>query len=79
MPRLPVLLNNLVSVGQVTAVRVPAIRQVLIIYPYVVATSYGLFPNNGSTRFGVPVPPSTDRSPCAAGYFPKSKRRLPSG
>jgi phospholipid/cholesterol/gamma-HCH transport system substrate-binding protein len=75
---LPVLLNNLVSVGQVTALRIPAIRQVLIIYPYVVATSYGLFPNNGSTRFGVPVPPSNDQTPCSVGYFPKSKRRLPS-
>jgi phospholipid/cholesterol/gamma-HCH transport system substrate-binding protein len=75
---LPVVLNNLVSVGQVTAVRVPAIRQILIIYPYVVATSYGLFPDNGSTRFGVPVPPSSSGEPCAKGYFPKAKRRLPS-
>jgi phospholipid/cholesterol/gamma-HCH transport system substrate-binding protein len=72
------VLNNLVSVGQVTAVRVPAIRQILIIYPYVVATSYGLFPDNGSTRFGVPVPPSEDGMPCSVGYFPKSQRRLPS-
>jgi len=74
---LPIVLNNLVSVGQVTAVRIPAIRQVLIIYPYVVATSYGLFPNNGSTRFGVPVPPSNDGPPCDVGYVKKSKRRLP--
>jgi phospholipid/cholesterol/gamma-HCH transport system substrate-binding protein len=75
---LPIVLNNLVSIGQVTAVRVPAIRQILIIYPYVVATSYGLFPNNGSTRFGVPVPPSSQGSPCEKGYYPKAKRRLPS-
>jgi phospholipid/cholesterol/gamma-HCH transport system substrate-binding protein len=74
---LPIVLNNLVSVGQVTAVRVPAIRQVLIIYPYVVATSYGLFPNNGTTRFGVPVPPGSSGSPCDKGYYPKPKRRLP--
>jgi phospholipid/cholesterol/gamma-HCH transport system substrate-binding protein len=74
---LPIVLTNLVSVGQVTAVRIPAIRQVLIIYPYVVATSYGLFPNNGSTRFGVPVPPSNDSPPCSEGYVRKSKRRLP--
>lgn len=75
---LPIVLNNLVAVGQVTAVRIPAIRQILIIYPYVVATSYGLFPNNQSTRFGVPVPPSPDGQPCTKGYVPKSKRRLPS-
>jgi phospholipid/cholesterol/gamma-HCH transport system substrate-binding protein len=75
---LPILLNNLVSVGQVAAVRIPAIRQILVIYPYVVATSYGLFPNNGSTRFGVPVPPPTQGLPCTKGYFPKAMHRLPS-
>jgi phospholipid/cholesterol/gamma-HCH transport system substrate-binding protein len=75
---LPVLLGNLVSVGQVAQVRIPALRQVLIIYPYVVATSYGLFPFNHSTRFGVPLPPSEDGQPCLQGYIPASKRRLPS-
>lgn len=74
---LPVVLNNLVSVGQVTAVRIPAIRQILVIYPYVVATSYGLFPGNGSTRFGVPVPPANGGGPCLQGYIDPSKRRLP--
>jgi phospholipid/cholesterol/gamma-HCH transport system substrate-binding protein len=75
---LPIVLNNLVSVGQVAAVRVPALRQILIIYPYVVATSYGLFPDNGSTRFGIPVPPSPDGQPCTQGYVPPSQQRLPS-
>jgi hypothetical protein len=42
-----------------------------------VATSYGLFPNNQSTRFGVPVPPSTGGQPCTKGYVPTAKRRLP--
>ncbi|MBK5307916.1 MAG: MCE family protein [Frankiaceae bacterium] len=74
---LPITLGNLVSVGQVAAVRIPAIRQVLIIYPYIVATSYGLFPGNGTTRFGVPVPPSYETPPCVKGYIDPSKRRLP--
>ena len=74
---LPVLLGNLTSLGQVSAVRIPALRQVLIIYPYVVATSFGLFPGNQSTRFGVPVPPANDHQPCKKGYFPVKKRRLP--
>jgi phospholipid/cholesterol/gamma-HCH transport system substrate-binding protein len=74
---LPIMLNNLVSVGQVTAVRIPAIRQILVIYPYVVATSYGLFPDNGTTRFGVPVPPSPAGGPCTKGYVPKAQQRLP--
>jgi phospholipid/cholesterol/gamma-HCH transport system substrate-binding protein len=74
---LPVLLGNLTSLGQVTAVRIPAIRQVLIIYPYVVSTSYGLFPGNGSTRFGFPFPPTEDHQPCQQGYVNPKKRRLP--
>ena len=74
---LPVLLGNLVSLGQVTAVRVPALRQILIIYPYVVATSFGLFPGDGSTRFGIPVPPTEDHQPCQTGYLDPKKRRLP--
>jgi phospholipid/cholesterol/gamma-HCH transport system substrate-binding protein len=74
---LPVVLDNLVSVGQVMAVRIPAVRQILIIYPYVVATSYGLFPNNGTTRFGVPVPPSGEGQPCSTGYVKAANRRLP--
>jgi phospholipid/cholesterol/gamma-HCH transport system substrate-binding protein len=75
---LPIVLGNLTSLGQVTAVRVPALRQVLIIYPYVVATSFGLFPGNGSTRFGIPIPPTEDHQPCKKGYLNPAKRRLPS-
>ena len=74
---LPVTLGNLVSLGQVTAVRIPSVRQVLIIYPYIVATSYGLFPGDGTTRFGVPVPPGFDSQPCTQGYIDPKKRRLP--
>ncbi|MDQ1706078.1 MAG: phospholipid/cholesterol/gamma-HCH transport system substrate-binding protein [Frankiaceae bacterium] len=74
---LPILLGNLTSLGQVTAVRIPALRQILIIYPYVVATSFGLFPGNGSTRFGVPIPPANDHQPCKKGYLNPAKRRLP--
>ncbi|MDX6200082.1 MAG: phospholipid/cholesterol/gamma-HCH transport system substrate-binding protein [Actinomycetota bacterium] len=75
---LPITLGNLVSLGQVTAVRIPAVRQVLIVYPYIVATSFGLFPGDGTTRFGVPVPPSEESQPCTLGYVPPEKRRLPS-
>jgi hypothetical protein len=50
---------------------------VLILYPYVVATSFGLVPGNQSTRFGVPVPPANDHQPCKKGYYPPKKRRLP--
>ena len=74
---LPVLLGNATSLGKVTSARIPALRQILIIYPYVVATSYGLFPGNGSTRFGIPTPPEEDHQPCLKGYLDPSKRRSP--
>ena len=74
---LPLLLNDVTSVGRVTAARVPALRQVLIIYPYVVATSFGLFPGNGSTRFGIPTPPEEDHQPCLKGYLSPKDRRSP--
>jgi phospholipid/cholesterol/gamma-HCH transport system substrate-binding protein len=74
---LPITLGNLVSLGQVTAVRIPAVRQVLIVYPYIVATSFGLFPGDGTTRFGVPVPPGEDSQPCTKGYIDPAHRRLP--
>ena len=74
---LPTLLGNATQLGKVTSARVPALRQILIIYPYVVATSFGLFPGNGSTRFGIPVPPEEDHQPCKKGYLDPSKRRSP--
>lgn len=74
---LPELLGNATQLGQVTSPRVPALRQILVIYPYVVATSFGLFPGNGSTRFGFPAPPEEDHQPCKKGYVPPSKRRSP--
>jgi phospholipid/cholesterol/gamma-HCH transport system substrate-binding protein len=74
---LPVLLDNAASLGRVTSRRVPALRQILVIYPYVVATSYGLFPGNGSTRFGFPTPPEEDHQPCKKGYLDPQKRRSP--
>ena len=74
---LPVLLGSATSLGKVTSARIPALRQILIIYPYVVATSYGLFPGNGSTRFGFPTPPEEDHQPCKKGYLDPSKRRSP--
>ena len=74
---LPVLLGNATSVGKVTSRRVPALRQILVIYPYVVATSFGLFPGNGSTRFGIPTPPEEDHQPCKKGYVKPENRRSP--
>lgn len=64
---LSVLLNNGVTLGGVTGSRLQSLREVLILYPYVIATSFGVF-SNGQTRFGVPTPPTTSPSVCTQGY-----------
>lgn len=85
---LPLMLNNLTSLGQVIAVRLPALQQVFIGYPYVIATTFGIFPgcpgNPESThcastvRFGIPTPADFEPGPCTRGYLPPPAHRLPS-
>jgi phospholipid/cholesterol/gamma-HCH transport system substrate-binding protein len=72
---LPVLLGNLVFVAQVQKVRIPAIRQILVLYPNVVAGGFTVTPNDGTAHFGLvstqtpQVCPSTDK-----GYATTKKR-----
>jgi phospholipid/cholesterol/gamma-HCH transport system substrate-binding protein len=73
---LPVLLTDLVTFGLPISQRTAALRQVLIGYPYVIATTFGIFPGNG-TRFGIPMPADNDVPPCTTGYIPDSQHRLP--
>lgn len=63
---LPVLLANLVTVAQVQKVRIPAIKQILVTYPNVVAGGFTVVPGDGTTHFGL----VTDSSPppCTNGY-----------
>lgn len=72
---LPILLGNLVSLGQVTELRQTDVRSVFIVYPYVVATGFTAFPG-GHTTFTVPFPPTTTPGECTQGY-PTSVRRDP--
>jgi phospholipid/cholesterol/gamma-HCH transport system substrate-binding protein len=64
---LTTLMNNGIAIGKEAAPRTEEIRMALILYPYVIATSFGVF-NNGQTRFGVPTPPTTQPSDCTQGY-----------
>lgn len=74
---LPVLLDNLVFAAQVQKVRIPALRQILVTYPNVVAGGFTVTPGDGTAHFGfvgnmaAPPCPSTD-----PGYAP-TKRRDP--
>src|SRR3954447_16501161 len=72
----PVLMSALVSFGLPMSQRTAALRQVLIGYPYVIASTFGIFPGNG-TRFGVPIFGDNDVPPCTKGYIPDDKHRLP--
>lgn len=64
---LTTLINNGVSLGQVVQPRIQSLRTALILYPYIIATSFGVF-NNGQTRFGVPTPFTTSPAVCTKGY-----------
>ena len=68
---LPVLLDNLVFASQVQAVRIPALRQILVTYPNVVAGGFTVTPGDGTAHFGL----STTHAPppCTAGY-PRRQR-----
>lgn len=68
---LPVLLDNLVSTAQVQAVRIPALRQILVTYPNVVAGGFTVTPGDGTAHFGF----ASTQSPgvCTAGYGSTTK------
>ncbi len=70
---LPVLLNNLVTVAQIQKVRLPALRQILVTYPNVVAGGFTVAPGDGTTHFGLVTEP--DPPVCTAGYG--TERRSP--
>lgn len=60
---LPILLSNLVTVAQVQKVRLPAIRQILVTYPNVVAGGFTVTPGDGTAHFGL----ATSQSPGVCG------------
>ncbi|MDP9182721.1 MAG: MCE family protein [Actinomycetota bacterium] len=72
---LPVLLGNLVFVAQIQKVRIPALRQILVLYPNVVAGGFTVTPGDGTAHFGLVtsqepgVCPSSDK-----GYATTKKR-----
>ncbi|MEO6204901.1 MAG: MlaD family protein [Mycobacteriales bacterium] len=69
---LPVLLSNLVTVAQVQAIRIPALRQILVTYPNVIAGGFTVVPNDGTTHFGLVSTGSP--AACTNGYETTKKR-----
>jgi phospholipid/cholesterol/gamma-HCH transport system substrate-binding protein len=73
---LPILLDNLVTVAQVQSIRLPAIRQILVTYPNVIAGGFTVVPNDGTTHFGLAT--TSNPPPCTNGGYANTKRRDPS-
>lgn len=69
---LPVLLSNLVTIAQVQSIRLPAIRQILVTYPNVIAGGYTVVPDDGTTHFGLVS--TGEPKPCTEGYETTKKR-----
>jgi phospholipid/cholesterol/gamma-HCH transport system substrate-binding protein len=69
---LPVLLENLVTVAQIQKVRIPALEQILVTYPNVVAGGYTVVPGDGTTHFGLVT--NSDPPVCTEGYGTTDER-----
>ncbi|HVM27305.1 MAG TPA: MlaD family protein [Mycobacteriales bacterium] len=63
---LPLLFDNLITFAQVQNVRLPALRQILVTYPNVVAGGYTVVPGDGTSHFGLVT--ETDPPVCTRGY-----------
>ena len=69
------LINNLVTTGEVVVKHLPGIRQILVLYPYEVASGYTVTAKTGNVynaRFGLIMNP--DPAVCEKGYDPKEWR-----
>lgn len=69
---LPVLLDNLISFAQVQNVRLPALRQILVTYPNVVAGGFTVVPGDGTSHFGLVT--QSDPPVCTEGYGSTEER-----
>jgi phospholipid/cholesterol/gamma-HCH transport system substrate-binding protein len=71
---LPVLMDNLITFAQIQNVRLPALRQILVTYPNVVAGGFTVVPGDGTSHFGL----VTEQEPpvCEDGYE-TTQRRVP--
>jgi phospholipid/cholesterol/gamma-HCH transport system substrate-binding protein len=74
-PTMPVMLENLTTLGQVTTVRLPALEELLVVFPRVISSGF-----TGTTPDGyghVNVQFAQDPPVCRKGFLPESKWRSP--
>ena len=75
---LPVLFDNLITFAQIQNVRLPAIEQILVTYPNVVAGGYTVVPGDGTSHFGLVTDTETPicrtpQNPNGPGYFQEDR------
>lgn len=75
---LPALIGNLAFVAQVQAVRIPALRQILVTYPNAVAGGFTVTPGDGTAHFGLVSTTEPGVCPGSDKGFAGTKRRDPS-
>ena len=75
---LPVLIGNLAFVAQVQAVRIPALRQILVTYPNAVAGGFTVTPGDGTAHFGLVLNQEPPVCPGSDPGFARTQRRDPS-
>ena len=72
-PTLPLFLSNLVTTNQVLSANLPALEQMLVVFPHVIAAGFTGTPGDGygyiNLQFNNSVPP------CTKGYKPPSQWR----
>jgi phospholipid/cholesterol/gamma-HCH transport system substrate-binding protein len=70
------LINNLVTTGEIIVKYLPGVRQILVLYPYMVAGGYTVAARNAdgvNARFGF-ILTQTPPADCKPGYDPKERR-----
>jgi phospholipid/cholesterol/gamma-HCH transport system substrate-binding protein len=72
-PTFPIFLSNLVTINEVTGVRLPNLEQLLVTYPVIISSGF-----TGTTRDGfghVHLEYTREPPPCRKGYLPPSQWR----
>ncbi len=72
-PTLPMLLTNLVTVNQVVTPRLPAVEQLLVTFPRMIASGFTGTPGDGYGHINLQL--ANDPQPCRRGYLPPNRWR----
>ncbi len=72
-PTMPVFIGNLVTLNQIVTTRLPAVEQLLVTFPKIVANGFTGTPGDGYGHINLQF--AQDPGPCRKGYKPSSQWR----